>query len=119
METHLRTLARAQSDLGADVRVVCVNHLDGRGRDVTWKPFAATDTVEEWDGRVRLTRVGRLASLARLDVCLALPRLLAGFRGRPIDLLHAHVLNPTMLLALAMTRPRLPLVITYHSDVVR
>jgi hypothetical protein len=35
METHLRTLAQAA--LGANVHVLCVNHRDGRGRDVTWE----------------------------------------------------------------------------------
>jgi rhamnosyl/mannosyltransferase len=36
-----------------------------------------------------------------------------------VDLIHLHVPNPTMLLALAVKRPRLPLVISYHSDIVR
>src|SRR5262245_20796060 len=36
IETHLETLARAQSALGLAVRVICVNHLDKDGLDVTW-----------------------------------------------------------------------------------
>ena len=31
METHVRTLAQAQAESGAEVRVVCVNHQDRRG----------------------------------------------------------------------------------------
>ena len=119
METHVRALAQAQAELGAEVRVVCVNHRDRRGDDVTWARFAATATVEEWDGLVGLTRLGRLASLARLEICPELPRVLRRLRGRGVNLLHLHVPNPTMLLALAAVRTRVPLVVTYHSDVVR
>jgi rhamnosyl/mannosyltransferase len=119
METHVRTLARAQAALGAKVTVVCVNHRDAAGRDVTWERFTRTATAEEWDGPVRVVRVGRHASLARLDVCLGLPVLLRRLKAGNADLLHLHVPNPTMLLALAAARSRLPLVVTYHSDVVK
>jgi rhamnosyl/mannosyltransferase len=114
METHVRTLGQAQVELGADVRVVCVNHQDQRGRDVTWSRFAATATEENWDGSVGLTRVGRSASLARFEICLGLTRML---RRLQCDLFHLHVPNPTMLLALAASRPAAPFVVTYHSDV--
>ena len=119
IETHVRTLAQAQATLGAHVHVVCVNHLDRNGRDVTWERLAATETVEEWDGSVRVTRVGCRASIARFNVCPGLPRVLAGLMRSGTDLLHLHVPNPTMLLALAALRPRIPLVVTYHSDVVK
>ena len=119
METHVRTLARAQADLGAAVHVVCVNHRDRCGNDVTWARFAGTATVEEWDDRIGLTRVGRLASLARFEFCFDLPRVLRRLRGRGVDVLHLHVPNPTMLLAVAAVRLPVPLVVTYHSDVVR
>jgi rhamnosyl/mannosyltransferase len=119
METHVRTLARAQAALGAEVTVVCVNHRDAAGGDVTWQKFARTATAEEWDGPVRVVRVGRHASLARLDFCPALPALLRRLEAGGVDLLHLHVPNPTVLLALAAARSRLPLVVTYHSDVVK
>jgi rhamnosyl/mannosyltransferase len=119
METHVRTLARAQARLGAEVTVVCVNHLDTAGRDVTWRKLARTLTAEEWDGPVRILRVGRRASLARLDFCFALPGVLRRLEAAGMDVLHLHVPNPTMLLALAAARSRLPLAVTYHSDVVK
>jgi glycosyltransferase involved in cell wall biosynthesis len=119
METHVCGLAHAQAALGAEVHVVCVNHQDHAGRDVTFEAFARTPTVCEWDGPVRVTRVGRCASLARFDVCAALPGVLSRLQRLEVDVLHLHVPNPTMLVPLAMALPRTPLVITYHSDVIR
>lgn len=103
IETHVRTLAQAQAALGADVQVFCMNHQEGA-------------TVEESDGPVRVTRFGRVASAAKLDVC---PDLAARLRRVEADILHMQVPNPTMILALLASRTRLPLVITYQSDVVR
>ena len=108
----------AQAQLGATVRVLCVNHADRHGRDVTWDPPARTATVEEWDGAVRVTRLGKWGNLARLDLC---PRLLGTLCQRQVnvDVLHLHAPNPTMTLALAAVPPRAALVVTHHSDVVR
>jgi rhamnosyl/mannosyltransferase len=104
IETHTRTLARAQADLGLDVRVLCVNH---RGR--------ATEV--ERDGPVEVTRLGRLGSGLKLDFCPGLVgRLRAAAAGA--DILHLQVPNPTMILALLAARPGAPLVVTYQSDVV-
>jgi rhamnosyl/mannosyltransferase len=119
IESHLRTLAQAQARLGLEVQVICVNHADGTGRDVTWKAWQATPTVEGWDGAVRLCRMGRRASLFRLEVCPGLLRLGRRLRDWKADVVHLHSPNPTMLLALALARVRAPLVVTHHSDVVR
>jgi rhamnosyl/mannosyltransferase len=118
VESHLQTLARAQAAIGAEVRVVCVNHRDRAGRDATWQTFTPTATVEDRDGDIRVTRVGRRASLARLELCPELPWLLASLQRGEVDVLHLHVPNPTMLLPLAALRQRVPLVVTYHSDVI-
>jgi glycosyltransferase involved in cell wall biosynthesis len=119
IETHLQTLAQAQARLGLAVQVLCVNHRDRRQRDVTWRPFAATSTVAEHDGPVKVVRLGRRASIARFDFCPRLPQELWRIGPDDCDLLHLHVPNPTMVLALFACRPRVPWVITYHSDVVR
>lgn len=119
IETHLQTLAHAQARLGARIQVICVNHRDGSARDVTWRRLARTHDVRECDGDVDLLRLGRLASFARLDFCPALVDRLQRITFAEFDLLHLHVPNPTMLLALAWTRPPVPWVITYHSDVVK
>lgn len=119
IETHVRTLARTQAELGAEVQVLCVNHQDRQGRDVTWDRFARTETVEHRDGQVRVVRLGRVASLARLDVCPGLIPRLMDLRGKGDLVVHLHAPNPTMLLALAAFRLRGCLVITHHSDVVK
>lgn len=102
-----------------DVQVLCVNHMDDERRDVTWRTFAGTRTIEETDAGARIVRVGRRASIARLDVCPALVREMRKLTPDRFDLLHLHVPNPTMILALAICRPKVPWVVTYHSDVVR
>jgi rhamnosyl/mannosyltransferase len=128
IESHVQTLARAQARAGASVRVVCVNHRNRDGHDVTWSRYGMTATVEEVDhadrdlGRggaiVRVTRLGRSASVARFDVIPGLPRLLLDLQYSPVDIVHLHTPNPTMLLTLAALRLNKPIVITHHSDVV-
>ena len=103
IETHVRTLALAQSALGAEVSVLCVGR---RGEP----------TSREHDGPVAVTRVGRAAGGGKLDYC---PGLSAAVAATGADVLHLQVPNPTMVLALLRARPRAPLVLTYQSDVVR
>lgn len=119
IETHVRTLARAQAALGADVQVACVNHANDRGRDVTWSRYGATRTVVETDGGARVTRLGRSAHAAKLDVVPDLRAFFRRLKDHPVDVLHLHTPNPTMLLAVLALRPWAPLVVTHHSDVVK
>lgn len=120
IETHVRALARAQAARGARVRVVCVNHADAAGRDISWRALARTRTVRERDGAVDVVRLGRQANVARLDVSARLLAELRAVLREGTDVVHLHVPNPTFLLALAATGLRgTALVITHHSDVVR
>lgn len=119
IEAHVRALAREQARLGLEVAVACVNHAARDGRDVTFERLARTERSEERDGAVRVVRLGRVASVARLDVAPGVVGLLEELRRSPPDVVHLHSPNPTMLLALAARPPRSALVITHHSDVVR
>lgn len=119
IETHVRELAHGQTALGAAVRVVCVNHRAADARDVTWQALTPTPTIEEYDGPVRILRLGRCASLARFEVCPGLLSLVSTLRSRPPDIVHVHVPNPLMLLALALAGPRPRIVITHHSDALK
>ncbi len=114
IETHVQTLAQAQSTLGAEVHVICVNGFDQQGRLA-----ARTKTVHEVDGAVNITRVGRLLSLARFDFCPKLSRKISQVIQQPNTILHLHTPNPTMLLSLTLLGRYIPLVITHHSDVIK
>jgi rhamnosyl/mannosyltransferase len=119
VETHVQTLARAQARLGASVQVVCVNHRDASRADVTWRTFSTTRTVIETDQDVRVVRLGRRASVSRLDLCPELPATLWKLRSEKPDVVHVHAPNPTMFLALAALPPFPFLVVTHHSDVIK
>ncbi|MGQ0507671.1 MAG: glycosyltransferase [Myxococcaceae bacterium] len=119
METHVQTLARAQAALGAEVEVLCVNHRDERGEDVTHRSFAAPPEDVSHDGAVRVHRLARNGSFARLDVTPGLTSALRLLERRDVDLLHVHTPNPAMLLGLMARGYSGPLIITHHSDVVR
>ena len=119
MESHVQTLARAQASLGAKVHVICVNHEAQGGDDVTWRTAARTASREEKDGDVRVTRLGRVASVSRFDVCPALLDVMRELRRSAVDIIHVHAPNPTMFLGLMLVPPRAPVVVTHHSDVVK
>lgn len=102
IEGHLRLLAEGLAGRGHQVTVL-TNAPGRRG---------AVGAV----GGVRVIYAGRLATLASAPLSLELP---ARMIGRRPDLVHLHMPDPTGDLALAIAGPRAPLVITYHSDIVR
>lgn len=119
IESHTQALARAQAELGASVHAVVVNHADTSGRDATFEKWTRTPWAEDADGRVRVTRVGRLANVARLDVAPGLSEALQELLRDPPDVWHLHAPNVTMMLAVLRCRRIRPLVITHHSDIVK
>jgi rhamnosyl/mannosyltransferase len=66
--------------------------------------------------RVHVTRVGTVGAVGSVHLAPAFPSHLR--RAHP-DLIVLHEPNPWALLSYAIARPRAPLVIWYHSDVVR
>lgn len=103
MESHVRTLARAQAERGAEVKVLCVNHRSG-------------PTRIEKDGAVTVVSYRRVGTAAKLDLC---PELLADLNRLDADILHVHVPNPLMILAVLLAGTRQEIVVTYHSDHIR
>src|SRR5213076_2011577 len=77
---------------------------------------AGRDTVEEELAGVHVTRVGTAAAAGSVHVA---PGFIAALRRAEADLLILHEPNPWALLAWSIARPRIPLVIWYHSEVVR
>jgi glycosyltransferase involved in cell wall biosynthesis len=118
MEGHVQTLARAQAALGARVEVLCINHAS-QGQGFSHEFEGRSPTREEWDGPVRVIRVGRWASVLRMDVMPELPHELVSALARGVDVVHLHTPNPTLLLALEAVPWLPPVVITHHSDIIR
>jgi rhamnosyl/mannosyltransferase len=99
--------------------VLVVNHADADGTDTTFERFTRTPTIREWDGSVHVTRVGRWANAAKLDLAPGLLREIRdAARLRP-DVWHLHSPNISMTIALAACPITRPLVVTHHSDIVR
>ncbi len=68
------------------------------------------------DGKVVVVRFRRLGAAAKIDLC---PSLLSRLAAVDADVLHVHVPNPTMILAVLLAKPQPPIVVTYQSDYVR
>ena len=101
MERVVETLCRA-SDGIVESRVLALN--DTR------------ETIEEVVDGVPVTRVGVVARAGSVPIAPGLERYL---RRADADLIILHEPNPWALLSYALARPRVPLAIWYHSDVVR
>lgn len=103
IENHLRRLtAGLARDPAFRVRVLATNPR--------W------NTVRESSDGVDIIKAGRIATVASTPLSLALPIALA--RLRP-DIIHLHFPYPVGELAYLLAGRHAPLVITYHSDVVR
>jgi rhamnosyl/mannosyltransferase len=102
MERVLQALCEGERALGTDSRALVV----GRSRE----------TVTEEVNRVPVTRAGSVLRVGSVWLSPALSGLL---RRNTSDLLVLHEPNPMALLAYAIARPRQPLIVWYHSEVIR
>jgi glycosyltransferase involved in cell wall biosynthesis len=122
IETHVQTLALAQVKLGAEVTVICVNDLDAIG-NISVK----TRTVQEFDGKLKIIRIGRALSIAKFDLCPEFLRYFTKLTEESYDIVHLHTPNPTMLVAWLSFwsinwfkgRQKISLLITHHSDIIK
>lgn len=101
MESHVETLCR---ELRAEVDVEVLVSADDR-----------RTTRETVDG-VPVTRIGTLATLASASVN---PGMARAIRRSRADVVHFHHPNPTGVLSYLASGRRGPLVVTYHSDIIR
>jgi glycosyltransferase involved in cell wall biosynthesis len=101
IETHLQNLCHA---LAPDYDVSVLVASTGRR--------TSHDVVEG----IPVTRVGTWGSFAAAPVS---PGLVGEIRRADADLVHIHVPHPVAILAYLASRRRGPLVVTYHSDIVR
>ncbi|HYW11111.1 MAG TPA: glycosyltransferase, partial [Longimicrobium sp.] len=101
MESHVETLCR---ELAADVDVEVLVSADGR------------KTVREMVDGVPVTRIGTVATLASASVN---PGMARAIRRSGAEVVHFHHPNPTAVLSYLASGRRGPLVVTYHSDIIR
>jgi glycosyltransferase involved in cell wall biosynthesis len=101
METHLQALC---GELG---RLLNINVI------------VANDLARHQEGRIDGVKVTRLANLATIRSVPLCPQMPAAIRTSPGDIVHIHLPNPAALLAYLMSGRRGPLVLTWHSDIVR
>ena len=101
IETHLQTLCRELSKSAA-IEVIVANDRQG-------------DETELLEG-VKVRRLRPLLNVAAAPIC---QRMIQEIRATPADLVHLHVPNPYAGLAFLMSGHPAPLVISWHSDIVR
>jgi len=101
MESHLRTLSEELSKT-IDVEVLVASDR--------WRTERSTH------GRVELVR---LATALMLHGTPIVPSLARAMRQARPDMVHLHFPNPMAALACLMSRLDVPIVVTWHSDVVR
>jgi glycosyltransferase involved in cell wall biosynthesis len=101
METHLQTLS---SELRHSISVDVIVANDSR------------EFRHEIIDGVPVTRLPNLATVRSMPLCPALSSVL---RSATSDVVHLHLPNPAALIAYLLSRRRGPLVLTWHSDIVR
>ncbi len=103
IENHVRDIAEGLAERGHRVTVL-VTSLTGR-----------TEVQQPWPG-LTVLKAARVLHLASTPLSLAMPRLARDLRP---DLVHLHFPYPPGDLVYWQMHPRPPLVVTYHSDIVR
>jgi rhamnosyl/mannosyltransferase len=101
METHLQTLS---NELSRSVRlnVIVANEIHHLSREIV--------------NGIPVTRLPRLWTVKSTPIC---PRLAMTLRSIRSEIVHLHLPNPAALIAYLVSGRRGPLVLTWHSDIVR
>jgi rhamnosyl/mannosyltransferase len=101
IETHLRMLCASLREC-VDVEVLVANETRSTEDDLV-------------DG-VSIRRLGAALTLASASICPGMPEEI---RNAHPDIIHLHHPNPTAMMSVAASRVQCPLVVSYHSDIVR
>src|SRR6185503_1102664 len=102
IEHTLRLLSEGLAARGLDVTVLCSSD----------SPRTKVERV----GGVQVVRAATFGRVARTPVS---PSLVSWIRSLHPDVLHFHHPNPAGEVACLLARPRCPVVVTYHCDIVR
>src|SRR5271166_5459647 len=101
MEAHLEHLSQRLCK-STELRVLVANTTN-------------RNSVEVLDG-VKVDRLATLFNVASSPVC---PSMARAITAADPDILHLHFPNPTAILAYMASKYRGPVVVTWHSDIVR
>jgi rhamnosyl/mannosyltransferase len=101
METHLETLSN-ELRRSIEIEVIVASETRARQREIV-------------DG-ITVTRLANLATIKSMPIC---PHLAAVLRRARSDIVHLHLPNPAALIAYLLSGRRGPLVLTWHSDIVK
>ena len=105
IETVAGALGTGLNRHGVRTDVLCANHR------LLTRHETAGSGYDVW-------RAGSFGSLLSTSMAWAMPGLLARRRTH-YDMLHVHMPDPMAAAAVYLSRPRLPLVLHWHSDVIR
>lgn len=105
IETVVRSLAEGFVDRGDEVTVLCSHPGTG-------------GPIDEWIHGVRVVRTPTLGTLASQPVSPLLPVSIERL-ARSHDVVHVHSPNPLAEACVLPLRKKIPVVVSYHSDVVR
>jgi rhamnosyl/mannosyltransferase len=102
IENHLKLLAEEQAARGHSVTVLVTNRR-------------CSTATEELNG-VRIVKSARLTNIASTPISLSLFREV---RRLQADIVHLHFPYPLGELAVLLSQKSRPIILTYHSDIVR
>jgi glycosyltransferase involved in cell wall biosynthesis len=102
IERHVQSLAQGLANRGIEVQVLVCNQ--GMRREVIRK------------GSLAVVKVPSPGTVASMHLGPSTP---LWFRRLRVDLIHVHLPYPMADLCTWLTRPRIPVLATYHSDIVR
>jgi len=108
IETLLASWSEGFAALGAEVECVVA-----QGRRAA---AARSRAVREVRNGVRVHRLATYGELAGVSVC---PGYLRAARRHPADVIHAHFPNPLADLACVLAPRGTPVVVSWHSDIIR
>lgn len=104
IEKHINLLANGLKQHGVDVEILVSN--------------VSRKLEIEYNNNIRIIKAPQLGRIASAPINLTFPRLLRK-AAEKADLLHFHLPNPTAVVAYFLSGIQKPLVVTYHSDIVR
>jgi glycosyltransferase involved in cell wall biosynthesis len=102
METHLQLLSEDLRAASVDVDVLVAN--------------TGPRTIRETVRGISVTRAGTVSTLMGAPLC---PGMITAIRSSKADIVHLHLPNPAATLAYMASGHSGPLILTYHSDIVR